>query len=517
MYRIHQHAREDRMGQSHPSTPEERVQSASYMLAHPHEYGVITQLSRALEVSRPTLYAWKATAQQALAQAFAAPTAVSATTMDLERPILTLLVEGHTSYANIQTCLQALTGQHVSIGTIAAVAQEAQQRAHQWMATHAPASSRTLALDEIYANNRCGAYLNVVDTASWAVWAAEGPLAVDADSWTLLLWLAQDRGLTWHATVSDGGDALRAACQLVDPAGCHQRDVWHLFHSWNQIQRRVTRRLTTVQAQTATVARQAARSAAGQKPRGGSPRTDMAAHQAECIRVQQTDADLRVLGQELQRVLAVVVLDRTGVQALARRQQDLAALVDLVAEVQAQAPSPLQTEVGRLHTQLRLAQTAVLAFATRLERVQQDMAVVLGRDGLALLAWAWQRRGVLEMDAAQLGAALPPAWQAAARVVMHAWETAGRASSAVENWHSILRPHLAVHRTLSPGLLALLAVWHNHRVFRRGVHKGTSPLQLSGMADAPTDWLVALGYPPVHPHTLPASAEAAVDALAMAA
>src|SRR5438067_7843858 len=100
------------------------------------------------------------------------------------------------------------------------------------------------------------------------------------------------------------------------------------------------------------------------------------------------------------------------------------------------------------------------------------------------------------MDATQVVAALPPEWQAAARVVVHAWATAGRASSAVETWHSILRPHLAVHRTLSRGRLALLAVWHNHRLFTRGAHKGRSPLQLSGIADAPTDWLVALGYPP---------------------
>src|SRR5204863_3983323 len=131
-----------------------------------------------------------------------------------------------------------------------------------------------------------------------------------------------------------------------------------------------------------------------------------------------------------------------------------------------------------------------------------DMTVVLGTDGLALLAWAWQRRSLLEMDAAQLVAALPLVWQAAARVVLHAWATAGRASSAVENWHSILRPHLAVHRTLSPGLLALLAVWHNHRIFTRGVHKGHSPLQVRGMVEAPTDWLVALGYPQAPPHEL---------------
>ena len=503
------------MVQSHPSTPAERAQWATHMLAHPGEYGLITQLSRTLNVSRPTLYAWKATAQHALEQAFRGTPPTTRVPPSLERQIVTLLVEGHTSYANIQTCLATLTGQQVSIGTIATVIQAAQQRAQQWMSTHAPACPRTLALDEIYANNRQGAYLNVVDTDSWAVWAAEGPLAVDADSWTLLLWLAQDRGLTWQATVSDGGDALRAACQTVDPDGRHQRDVWHLFHFWNQIQHRVTRRLTALQAQTASVARQAARIAAGQKPRGGHPRTDVAAHQADVAQVQQTDADLRALGHELQRVLAVVVLDRDGVQDVARRHQDLLALLDLLSEVQAQACAPLHGEIKRLHTHLRLAQAAVLAFVAPLDQVQQDMAVVLGRDGLALLAWAWQRRSSLAMDATQLVAALPPVWQAAARVVVHAWATAGRASSAVENWHSILRPHLAVHRSLSPGLLALLAVWHNHRVFRRGVHKGCSPLQLSGMVDAPTDWLVGLGYPPASTPAQPANVEA--DDLTLAA
>lgn len=93
---------------------------------------------------------------------------------------------------------------------------------------------------------------------------------------------------------------------------------------------------------------------------------------------------------------------------------------------------------------------------------------------------------------------MPPAWQASTRRLLATWADAYRArvSSAVERWHSIQRPHLAVHRTLSRGRLALLAVWHNHRVFARGIHRGQSPLQLSGMLDAPTDWLVALGYPP---------------------
>ena len=74
-----------------------------------------------------------------------------------------------------------------------------------------------------------------------------------------------------------------------------------------------------------------------------------------------------------------------------------------------------------------------------------------------------------------------------------------RASSPVETWHSVLRPHLAVHRTISPGLLALLAVAYNHRIAERGLHAGTCPLQRSGCSDAPGDWLTVLGYAPAEP------------------
>lgn len=491
------------MGQHHPSTPEMRAQWASQMLAHAHEYGFVTKLSRAIGVSRPTLYAWKARAQQALAQAFCDTTTTTTIASSLTRQILILLVESHSSYANIQVCLRRLTGQHLSIGAIAAIVDGAQHRALQWMATHAPPTARSLALDEIYANNRHGAYLHVVDTDSWAVWAAEGPLPVDAESWTLLLWLAQERGLRWHTTVSDGGDAVRSACQTVDPDGRHGRDHWHLLHTFSQVQQRLARRLRALQERTPTIERQAARIAAGQKARGGKPRTDLDAHQAEIAVLGGTLEELRALGHLLREVLAVVVLDRDGVQAAPRRQAALQAVLDLLAELQTTAPTALQTELKRLHTHLRLAQPALLTFVAPLEVVHQAMGAVVGADGLALIAWAWLRRRVLGWDTEQLLAGLPAAWHAAARVLIHAWETATRASSAVENWHSIVRPHLAVHRTLSAGMLALLAVWHNHRLFSRGAHKGMSPLHLSGMLDEPTDWLVALGYPPAPGETVP--------------
>ena len=181
------------MVQRHDSTPAQRAQVVAQMIAHAGDYGFVTQLSREVGVSRQTLYTWTECGCQALEQAFLPGPAAAVVTPALERQVLTLLVEGHASTRGIQACLRPTTGQHVSVGTISAILAEAERRALAWMTSHAPPTSRALALDEIYGRQRRGAYLNVVDLDSWAVWAAEGPLPVDAETWTLVLWEAQAR------------------------------------------------------------------------------------------------------------------------------------------------------------------------------------------------------------------------------------------------------------------------------------------------------------------------------------
>lgn len=491
------------MGQRHASTPAQRAQVVSQLLAHAGEYGVVTAVSRALGVSRQTLYTWTAIGLTALEAAFAPAPATAVVTPALERAVLTLLVEGHASYRGIQACLRALGGGVVSLGAIAAIVGAAQRRALGWWRTQAPAGVRPIALDELYGNDRRGGYLSIVDTASLAVWAVEGPLPVDSETWTLVLWAARDRGLRWDRTVQDGGAAMQAACAIVDPDGQHGRDVWHVLHRWAQVQGRLERRAADERARLATVERQAARLAAGQRPRGGKPTTDVAAQAARTAQATRTAADLTTLGAELHRLLGVVVLDRRGLLDAASRRQELDALLMLLAEVRAAALPAQQAELGRLHSSLRQALPGLLAFTGPLEAAQAEAEAVLGAAGLALVGWAWQRRAGLELDRAALVAGLPPAWREAAARLIGAWEAAVRASSAVETWHSVLRPHLAVHRTLSPGLLALLAIWHNHRAFPRGAHRGQTPLHLSGLTAAPTDWLVALGYPPAEAPAAP--------------
>jgi transposase-like protein len=469
----------------------------SQVLAGDGTYGLVTLLSRTAGVSRQTLYTWVEQGRAALEQAFRPRETERTVTPEVERQVLSLLVEAHATVRGIQASLWQVARRRVSLGTISTIIQEAQRRAQVWLSRHAPPSSRPLALDEMYGNDRRGAYLHIVDTASHAVWAAEGPVPVDTESWTLVLWLAQERGLRWHTTIGDGGAAIEAAVRAVDPTGHHRRDVWHVLHVCAQVQGRLDRRVTQVEAQTASVQRQAARLAAGQRPLGRNPRTDLVAHAAVCAQARGIADALRFLTTTLHDLLEVVVLTPTGLLDLAGREAELTTLVALLDELAATAPTPQQTELARLHRHISLALPGLLAFAPSLDRVQHDAAVVLGPDGVALVAWAWQRRAILAPRRDDLLAQFPSAWQTAARVLIETWETAVRASSAVENWHSILRPHLAVHRVLSPGLLALLVVWHNHRAFARGPHAGTSPLHLSGMTDAPADWLVALGYPPL--------------------
>jgi hypothetical protein len=482
------------------------------MVAHRGEYGVISRLSREQGISRPTLYAWREQAQQALLRTFTPPAPIPPVSPSLERQVLTVLVHAHASERGLQTCIRTLIGRGLSLATISQILHQAQQPALRWMQTHIPCSVRALALDELYANNRRGAYLNVVDVHSGAVWASEGPLPVDTDSWTLVLWSLRDRQLCWDRLVADDGAAISAACRTVSPQLPLQRDQWHLWHSCAQVQARLERWLRTLEAQTAVVSRQAARLAAGQRPRGPNPKTDLSAHAQEIECAGRLVEGVRFLTHELRRLLDVVVIDQRGVLDQAQRQADVAAALELLKELVASAPEAQQAEVQRLPTCIQEALPQLLTFVAQLDQVQHDLRRVLASERQALLGWAWLRRKQLGWSSPEIVAAIPESWQDAARVLLASWDAAVRVSSAVERWHSILRPHLAVHRTLSAGMLALLAVWHNHRVFTRGIHKGKSPLHLSGMLDAPSDWLVALGYPPEEAVTSPQTPTVALAA-----
>lgn len=276
------------MGQGHCSTARQRAEWVSELVAHSGSYGEVTRLSQTSGVSRQTLSSWKAKGEAALEQALrpARKPAEAQSNRQVERAILTLLVEGHASYRGIQRCLWVLLGVQVSVGKIATVVQSAGQRAQEWMSRQVPTTARGLALDELDGSRHGQGYLNGVDVHSGMVWACTSLVGVDGESWMLLLWELEEHGLRWQTTVSDGGRAIEEAVGTVTPELPHQRDVWHILHSCQQVQARLERQLAELQQQTAVVARQAARLAAGKRARGKCPKTDVAAHAAEVAQAQ---------------------------------------------------------------------------------------------------------------------------------------------------------------------------------------------------------------------------------------
>src|SRR5260370_23602707 len=212
------------MVHNYSNTIAQRIRHISALVAHEGTYGVVSQMSQRMGVSRQTLYSWKAKGQRALEGAFAPkpPEAAARESGELQRAVLTLLIQGHASYRGIQACLKELLGREVSLSTISAIVQTAGQRAQDWLVQQVPAEGRVVALDEQYSSKRGEAYLNSVDAHSAQVWATLPAVGVDGESWTLALWYLHEQGVLCTASVSEGGGALEDALQTTQALISHQ-------------------------------------------------------------------------------------------------------------------------------------------------------------------------------------------------------------------------------------------------------------------------------------------------------
>jgi transposase-like protein len=155
----------------HCSTVEQKVQWISQLLVPEPTHGLLSQLSRTHDVSRQTLYRWKEKGAQALEAALEIRQDPPKRTMQVQEQVLTLLIEAHASYRDIQACLMKVCGIRMSLGSISRIVQEAGKRAQQWLSQQQASTPRDLALDEQYSSQRGKAYLNVIDVHSGQVWA----------------------------------------------------------------------------------------------------------------------------------------------------------------------------------------------------------------------------------------------------------------------------------------------------------------------------------------------------------
>lgn len=326
------------------------------------------------------------------------------------------------------------------------------------------------------------------------------PAAVDGESWMIVLWDLQEQGVPDETVVSDGGLALHQALKEQDQLALLQRDVCHVFHQAANIQGRVEAALEHEEGRLQSIQRSQRRKARGERFSGEPATTTLAVQEPAVAPLLTGWEAVADLFEQLHQLLEVVILEPSspgGWLSAAWRQEDRESLVGLLFDLEEQAPLSLKADLPLMARQRHLALPCLLHFPQPLERLHQQARDAVAPEGVALMAWAWQRRSILGADLDTLTEGFASALRPIARHLFEAWEQALGASSLVENWHSMLRPHLALPRTLSAGMLALLAVWHTHRVAPRGLHAGLSPLQRSQGDQVDADWLTAPGSWPV--------------------
>ncbi len=340
--------------------------------------------------------------------------------VDMERAVLTLLVEGHASYRGIQTCLTVLLGLQVSLGTITTIVQAAGEQAQRWLEQQVSEEGRVLALDEQYSSKRGEAYLNVVDAHSGQVWASLPAVAVDGESWTLALWYLREQGVQSQGTVSDGGRAIAEALRTTKALSTHQRDVWHVLHLAGQVQARLERVVQDEEARGQVIERQEQHRATTGKQATGRPAKTTVGEQEQLLsQLHRLQEGVMYLFAQLRGLLEIVVLSQESqprVLNAAARRGEVETVLDLLEElVQA---APLRAPRGAESEQAGAAGVAcsvVLCRGTGSRSAGGQCSV--GRRGGGTHRLGVATPSYLGKQPKHLLAGLNPAWREPARTV----------------------------------------------------------------------------------------------------
>ena len=460
----------------------------------------VTALAEQAGVSRKFVYQQIDRAQQALAEAFAAPAAdddavlfqLPVTRKWLRQHVLSLLLHCRSSYRGVIHHFHDCLGWPIALGTIHNTVQGAVPRARARNAQVSLAAIDVGLLDEIFQAER--PVLVGVDAGSTYCFLLSQESNRDGTTWGVRLLELHDRGLAPGAFVADFASGLRAGCGL---AFAHTPCWGDVFHGLQEVVAVVS--ALENQAYAALAARDdLAGQAAGYQQRRGRANPSLS---TRLTRAKAKAEQAIALADDV-----AIVADwlREEVFALAGPAcADRRALYDfIVAELRDRAVAGAH-RLTPLCTFLDNRRDQLLGFAAQLDRALGELAarfhvpVSTGRALLRLqgLRYANPRRWQGE---AELRQQLHGRFHDLHEAVQQLARRTVRASSLVENLNSRLRNYFTLRRHLGADYLALLQFFFNHRPLDRSDcpdRAGKSPTELLTGQPHP-HWLVLLGYQP---------------------
>jgi len=497
-----------------PLPPSSMAQVAAVALVTQGEYGIVTELAREHDIRRQQVYELRERARAALEEEFSSlepeksgSFSLSMTPADLERSVVALRVVTPASIRDIVEILPLLYGERWSYGKIWSVLNNAEQRAAALQEQVDLSAIESIALDEMFSQGR--PVLAGIDLDTQYLFQLEVQDSRSGETWAKSLGRLRDgQGLNPKRVVKDAGSGLHAGVIKCWPCIAEHDDLFHAVYMMGKeayhLERGGYRAINVVEELEQRRLRARNRTEKERRSIG---------QQLRKARVHMDAAIDRYDRFETLRREAVNVLELTdrGSGQL-RTSHELVAVLTRVAEQMREIGGKRVRGVaryignraeglGRYLDGLSARLEAITEEAGGAEVVQATLRTYQASLQVERKGPAWDRKArkqelreathhllhTTEHDVERLGRAL----EAVLPELIHRY----RASSAIENLNSVLRPYLVVQKHAEQGFLSLFQFYWNTRTRQWGRSKGTSAHEaLTGQKVE--DWLTMLGFHP---------------------
>ena len=478
------------------------------------EYGAVTELAEEYGVSRHTVYAVRDRAKAALEGEFIAPERppagsfqLTVTEADIARTVIALRVETPASIRDEVALLPFIYGMGWSYGKIQAVLVEAGRRAAELSAGQDLSSIECVALDEMFSQGR--PVFAGIDLDTQYLFQLEVHETRSGEAWgTSLGRLRERQGLRPKSVVKDAGTGLAKGVGEAFPGVQENDDLFHAKQAMGKVAQRLERSAYAAMAYVDTLEERRTRHMDGPSNLRRSLGQQIAhARKQEAKAIDRYDR-FEVLRREAEGVLELA--DR-GSGRLRRSTEVVEVLQRVASDMKAIGGKHVRGVARYIHNRAKGLGRYLDDLARRLDNSTDEAggrAVVEAtvRAYQASLVHSrggpkWDRRD-REQELRLAARALvevtdrdPEALWKAVSMVFPVLAQRHRASSAIENLNSVLRPYLVVQKSTSQSFLDLFRFYWNTRIRQWGPHKGTSAHEML-TGERVDDWLTLLGYPP---------------------
>jgi hypothetical protein len=379
----------------------------------------------------------------------------------------------------------------ISLGTIHNIVRKSTKDAQQVNAQEDLSGIKVGAHDEIFQSRK--PVLVGVDPISTYDYLLAEEDSRDAETWAIHMLYLSERGLNVQYTVADFAKGLRTGQAQAWPGTPCRGDVFHAELDMGDMVRLLENRAYDC---IAVVYEHTRKIALAKRKCKGCPSSSSRlgyARKEEAQSIQLAD-DIGILVQWMREILEL-----RGPDAETRRE-----LFDFVLRELRAREHLASYRIRPVRVALENQREDLLAFVEELDERLADIAEQYNTSE-ELVREVFDLGRLASSDPAYSGKSavlskqLGLAYTAIQQALKEVEETTVRASSAVENLNSRLRPYFFLRRHLGPEYLELLRFFLNHRRYprsRKDTRAGKSPAEILRGSTLPS-WLEQLGFTPL--------------------